>query len=119
MTAGWLPRDAADVGTGEAGWAGGGTMTRIQVRVNHETRRIEEAVFKVIGDSAAVASANLVTERVQGATVEEALAMEPLTVIAELQLSIERAHGATLAIEAAHRAIADWQSRAGSEAAGS
>ena len=29
---GWMPRDAADVGTGEAGSLDRGTLTRIQVR---------------------------------------------------------------------------------------
>ena len=62
---GWLPRDAPDVGTGEAGTLERGTMTRIQVRVGAEPRRIDDAVFKVFGCSAAIASASLVTERLQ------------------------------------------------------
>lgn len=106
---GWLPRDAPDVGTGEAGRIELGTMTRIQVRVDRETHRVEEAVFKVFGCSAAIASASLVSERLRGATVEHAARLDALMIVAELELPIERANVAALAVEAARHAIADWE----------
>jgi len=106
---GWLPRDAVDVGTGEAGTLERGSMTRIQVRVDRESRRIGEAVFKVFGCSAAIASASLVTERLLGSSVEDALAIDSLAVVAELELPIERAGVAALAVEAARSAIEDWE----------
>src|SRR5687767_7508342 len=106
---GWMNRDAADVGTGEAGSLDQGTMTRIQVRIDRETRRIEEAVFKVFGCSAAIASASLVTERLHGANIAAAREMEGLMIVAELQLPIERANVAGLAVEAAIKAIDDWE----------
>ncbi len=106
---GWLPRDAADVGTGEAGSLERGTVTRIQLRIDPVTRRIGEAVFKVFGCSAAIASASLVAERLHGATLEQARDLEGLAVVAELQLPIERASAAALAVEAAKAAIADWE----------
>jgi nitrogen fixation NifU-like protein len=106
---GWLNRDAPDVGTGEAGSADGGAMTRIQVRIDAETGRIEEAVFKAIGDSAAIASASLVTERLHGADIAEARAMEPIAIVAELQLPMERANVAGVAVKAALEAIEDWE----------
>lgn len=106
---GWLNRDAPDVGTGEAGSIEQGTMTRIQVRIDAGSSRIEEAVFKVFGCSAAIASASLVTERLQGAPLTDARAMDGLTIVAELQLPIERAHVAGLAVVAAQRAIEDWE----------
>jgi NifU-like protein involved in Fe-S cluster formation len=106
---GWLPREAPDVGTGEAGALDAGTMTRIQVRIATETGRIEKAVFKVFGCSAAIASASLVAERLQGATLEHARAMEALSIVAELELPVERANVAALAVEAAKGAVADWE----------
>ncbi len=106
---GWLPRDASDVGTGEAGTLERGSMTRIQVRVDRTTRRIGEAVFKVFGCSAAIASASLVTERLLGATIDDARGMESMAVVAELELPIERASVAALAVEAAKSAIEDWE----------
>jgi nitrogen fixation NifU-like protein len=106
---GWMNRDAPDVGTGEAGTLERGTMTRIQVRVDGERGRIDEAVFKVFGCSAAIASASLVTERLHGAALEDVRGMESFTVVAELELPIERAGVAALAVEAAKHAIEDWE----------
>ena len=107
--AGALPREERHVGTGEAGTLDEGTMTRIQVRVDPETFRISDAVFKVFGCSAAIASASLVVERLQGARVTEAQAIEPLSVVAELELPMERAHVAGLAVRAAQSALDDWE----------
>ncbi len=106
--AGWLPRDAPDVGTGEAGTLERGTMTRIQVRIDPASRRVSEAVFKVFGCSAAIASASLVAERLCGATVDDAQAQDAMGIVAELELPIERAAVAALAVEAARHAIEDW-----------
>ncbi|MBA3269630.1 MAG: iron-sulfur cluster assembly scaffold protein [Acidobacteria bacterium] len=108
---GWLPRDAPDVGTGEVGTLERGTVTRIQVRIDPATGRIGEAVFKVFGCSAAIASASLVAERLHGATLNEARELEGLAIVAELQLPIERAGVAALAVEAAKAAIADWEQK--------
>ena len=108
---GWLPRDAPDVGTGEAGALESGTMTRIQLRIDPATRRIGEAVFKVFGCSAAIASASLVTEWLLGAEVQEAQEFDAVAVVAELQLPIERANVAALAVAAARAAIADWEQK--------
>jgi NifU-like protein involved in Fe-S cluster formation len=113
---GWMPRDASDVGTGEAGSIERGTMTRIQVRVNAATGRISEAVFKVFGCSAAIASASLVTERLHGSTAEEGKTFDALMVVAELQLPIERAGVAAQAVEAARNAIQDWETKTGAGA---
>jgi nitrogen fixation NifU-like protein len=106
---GWMNRDAADVGTGESGSLDRGTMTRIQVRVNAEMERIEEAVFKVFGCSAAIASASLVAERLNGASLADVREMNGLMIVAELQLPVERANVAGMAIEAAQNAIDDWE----------
>ena len=107
--AGALPREEQHVGTGEAGTLDAGTMTRIQVRIDPATFRISDAVFKVFGCSAAIASASLVAERLQGARVSDAREIEPLAVAAELELPIERAHVAGLAVRAAQSALDDWE----------
>lgn len=105
---GALPRDEAAVGTGEAGSLDEGTMTRIQIRVAPDGR-VSDAVFKVFGCSAAIASASLVAERLQGANVNVAREMDALTVVAELELPMERAYVAGLAVRAARAAADDWQ----------
>ncbi len=106
---GWMDKNAADVGTGEAGTLESGSMTRIQVRVDGPRGRIDEAVFKVFGCSAAIASASLVTERLRGAALDEARGMEAVAVAAELELPMERAGMAALAVAAAKSAVADWE----------
>jgi nitrogen fixation NifU-like protein len=107
--AGWLPRDAADVGTGEANSADG-DLTRIQVRAAADGI-IRDAVFKVSGSNAAFASASLVTERLHGASVQAAADLEAFVVVAELQLPMERAAAAARAVEAARRAVEDWKQK--------
>lgn len=103
--AGWLSGSGADIGTGEAGSLERGTLIRVQVRV--EMGRIAEARFTAFGCSAAIASASFVAERLQGLPVSEARALRPLTVIDELELPVERAHVASLAVAAAQAAIED------------
>jgi NifU-like protein involved in Fe-S cluster formation len=63
----------------------------------------------VFGCSAAIASASLVAEQLHGTTIRAAREIEALTVTAELELPIERAHVAGLAVRAARAAIDDWE----------
>lgn len=93
-----------DVGTGVSGTLEEGTVTRIDVRVTGN--RIAEARFKVFGCSAAIASASLVAEWLEGASVDEARALTAEQVAERLQLAHEREHVARRAIEAAHLALA-------------
>jgi nitrogen fixation protein NifU and related proteins len=113
--AGALPRDEVSVGTGEAGSLDEGTMTRIQIRVGVDGQ-IADAVFKVFGCSAAIASACLVAERLQGASVDAARDLDAMTVAAELELPIERARVAGMAVRAAQAAVDDWRRKRNSGA---
>ena len=93
-----------DVGTGVSGTLEEGTVTRIDVRVSRG--RVVEARFKVFGCSAAIASASLVSEWLEGAALDEAQALTPERVAETLQLAHEREHVARRAIEAARQALA-------------
>jgi len=93
------------VGTGEVGTLDDGTVMRIQVRRDGD--RITEARFKVFGCSAAIASASLVAEWLEGATMDEARALTPERIVQTLDLAPERAHVARLAVDAARKAVAD------------
>jgi NifU-like protein involved in Fe-S cluster formation len=105
----WFDPEAADVGTGEVSSVAAGEMTRIQVRVNGASGRIEDAVCKVIGSGAATASAQLVVTRLKGASIADARDMSEMVIVGELQLPMEHAYAAKLAVEAAQRAIDDWE----------
>ncbi len=104
---GALPAGDADVGTGEAGTLDDGTVTRIQVRVKDQ--KVVEARFKVFGCSGAIASASLVAESLEGASMDEARGLTAERVAQTLLLAPEREHVARLAVDAALAALADAQ----------
>lgn len=93
-----------DVGSGVSGTLEEGTVTRLDVRVSGN--RVVEARFKVFGCSAAIASASLVAEWLEGATLAEARALTIERVAETLELAHEREHVARRAIEAARQALA-------------
>lgn len=93
------------VGTGEVGTLDEGTVVRIQVLRSGD--RIAEARFKVFGCSAAIASASLVTEWLEGAAVDEAKALTAERVVQTLALPAERHRVAQMAVEAGLRAVDD------------
>jgi NifU-like protein involved in Fe-S cluster formation len=102
--------DGEGVGTGEAGTLDEGTVVRIQVRVSG--RRIAAARFKVFGCSAAIASASLVAEWLDGAAIDEVEALTPERVVQALSLAPERHHVAALAVAAAKQAVRSRELRA-------
>ena len=91
------------VGTGEVGTLDEGTVVRIQVRRDGD--RIAEARFKVFGCSAAIASASLVAEWLDGAAIEEAGTLTADRVVRQLALAPEREHVARMAVEAGLHAV--------------
>lgn len=93
------------VGTGEVGALDEGTVVRIQVLRSGD--HIAQARFRVFGCSAAIASASLVAEWLEGAPIAEARTLTPERVVQRLDLAPEREHVARMAVEAAQRAVAD------------
>ena len=97
------------VGTGEVGKLDEGTVVRIQVVRSGD--RIAEARFKVFGCSAAIASASLVTEWLDGAAIDEAKAVTAERVVQTLGLPAERHHVAQMAVEAGMKAVEEAEVR--------
>lgn len=91
------------VGTGEVGTLDEGTVVRIQVMRSGD--RIAEARFKVFGCSAAIASASLVAEWLDGAAMDEATAVTAERVVQQLELAPERKRVAQMAVEAGQAAV--------------
>ncbi len=98
-----------DVGTGEIGTLDEGTVVRIQVRRDGD--RIAAARFKVFGCSAAIASASLVAEWLEGAAIDAVPTLTPERVIEKLGLAPERAHVAGLAVTAGLKAVESARGR--------
>lgn len=95
--------DGDHVGTGEVGTLDEGTVVRIQVRTTGD--RIAESRFKVFGCSAAIASASLVAEWLDGAPMSEASGLTAERVVQKLDLAPEREFVARMAVEAGLSAV--------------
>jgi nitrogen fixation NifU-like protein len=86
---------------------------RLQIRVNPETKVIEEAKFKSFGCGSAIASSSLATEWIKGRTVEDALAIKNTDIVKELSLPPVKIHCSVLAEDAIRAAIGDWKKKNG------
>jgi nitrogen fixation NifU-like protein len=85
----------------------------LQMKVNPETRVIEEAKFKTFGCGSAIASSSLATEWVKGKTVEEALSIKNTDIVRELSLPPVKIHCSVLAEDAIKAALSDWKKKQG------
>ena len=106
--------DKADpsVGTGMVGAPACGDVMKLQIKVNPETRIIEDAKFKTYGCGSAIASSSLVTEWVKGMTLDEAQQIKNTDLAEELALPPVKIHCSVLAEDAIKAAIEDLQSKA-------
>ncbi len=112
---GSLPKEDPDVGTGLVGAPECGDVMKLQMKINPETRVIEEAKFKTFGCGSAIASSSLATEWVKGRTVDEALGIKNTDIVRELSLPPVKIHCSVLAEDAIKAAIGDWKKKRGAE----
>jgi len=103
--------DKADVnvGTGIVGAPECGDVMKVQIKVNPETGRIEDAKFKTFGCGSAIASSSLATEWLKGKTIDEALGIRNTAIVEELSLPPVKVHCSVLAEDAIKAAIRDYQ----------
>ncbi|CAI7598539.1 unnamed protein product [Penicillium manginii] len=73
-----------DVGTGLVGAPACGDVMKLQIRVNKESGKIDDVVFKTFGCGSAIASSSYLTELVRGMTLEEAGKIKNTDVAKEL-----------------------------------
>jgi len=109
--AGSMPAGAEDVGTGRAEAPRHGDVTRLQVRVDPGTGIIRDARFKAFGCSFAIASADLVADRVTGRALASALEVTADEVGAALELPAAKWYCAELAYDALRAAVADYETK--------
>jgi len=110
---GSLDKKDPNVGTGLVGAPECGDVMKLQMKVNPDTRVIEEARFKTFGCGSAIASSSLATEWVKGKTVEEALAIKNTDIVRELSLPPVKIHCSVLAEDAIKAALGDWKKKQG------
>jgi nitrogen fixation NifU-like protein len=108
---GTMDKNADEVGTGLVGAPECGDVMKLQIRVNPETKVIEDAKFKTFGCGSAIASSSLATEWVKGKTVDEALQIKNTDIVKELSLPPVKIHCSVLAEDAIRAAISDWKKK--------
>ena len=109
---GTLDKNEKDVGTGMVGAPACGDVMRLQIKVNPEGI-IEDAKFKTYGCGSAIASSSLVTERVKGKSLDEAMQLSNEQIAEELALPPVKIHCSILAEDAIKAAIADYRQKQG------
>ena len=112
---GSLSKEDPNVGTGLVGAPECGDVMKLQMKINPDTKVIEEAKFKTFGCGSAIASSSLATEWVKGKTVEEALSIKNTDIVRELSLPPVKIHCSVLAEDAIKAAIGDWKKKSGVE----
>jgi len=114
---GSLDKNAEDVGTAMVGAPACGDVMKLQLKINEEGI-IEDARFKTFGCGSAIASSSLVTERVKGMTIDQAMGIENSQIAQELNLPPVKIHCSVLAEDAVKAAIADYKAKRAAKAAG-
>ena len=110
---GTLDKSKPNVGTGLVGAPECGDVMRLQIEVNDGV--ITDAKFKTFGCGSAIAASSLATEWLKGRTVEEALTIDNMDLVEELNLPPVKIHCSVLAEDAIKSAINDYRVKNGEE----
>jgi nitrogen fixation NifU-like protein len=108
---GTLDKNDPNVGTGLVGAPECGDVMRLQIKVNPDTKVIEDAKFKTFGCGSAIASSSLATEWLKGKSLDDALKIDNMDIVEELALPPVKIHCSVLAEDAIKSAIKDYQTK--------
>ena len=112
---GTLDKSKKNVGTGLVGAPECGDVMRLQIQVDEATGVITDAKFKTFGCGSAIASSSLATEWLKGKSVDEALKIDNMDIVEELNLPPVKIHCSVLAEDAIKSAINDYRVKNGLE----
>ncbi|NCX95343.1 MAG: Fe-S cluster assembly scaffold IscU [Chitinophagia bacterium] len=110
---GTLDKSQTNVGTGLVGAPECGDVMRLQIQVDEITGTITDAKFKTFGCGSAIASSSLATEWLKGKTVDQALTIDNMDIVEELNLPPVKIHCSVLAEDAIKAAINDYRVKNG------
>ena len=108
-----LDKSKANVGTGLVGAPECGDVMRLQIEVDETSGLIKDAKFKTFGCGSAIASSSLATEWLKGKTVDQALSIDNMDIVEELNLPPVKIHCSVLAEDAIKAAINDYRVKNG------
>ena len=112
---GTLDKSKKNVGTGLVGAPECGDVMRLQIEVDDATGLITDAKFKTFGCGSAIASSSLATEWLKGKTVDQAVEIDNMDLVEELNLPPVKIHCSDLAEDAIKSAINDYRKKNGLE----
>ena len=112
---GTLDKSKTNVGTGLVGAPECGDVMRLQIEVDDATGVITDAKFKTFGCGSAIASSSLATEWLKGKTLDQAVAIDNMELVEELNLPPVKIHCSVLAEDAIKSAINDYRKKNGLE----
>lgn len=112
---GTIDKSKKNVGTGLVGAPECGDVMRLQIEVDEESGLITDAKFKTFGCGSAIASSSLATEWLKGKTIDQALAIDNMDIVEELNLPPVKIHCSVLAEDAIKSAINDYRVKNGLE----
>ena len=110
---GTLDKSKPNVGTGLVGAPECGDVMRLQIEVNGGV--ITDAKFKTFGCGSAIAASSLATEWLKGKTLDEAVTIDNMDLVEELNLPPVKIHCSVLAEDAIKSAINDYRVKNGEE----
>jgi nitrogen fixation NifU-like protein len=110
---GTLDKSKPNVGTGLVGAPECGDVMRLQIEVNNGV--ITDAKFKTFGCGSAIAASSLATEWLKGRTLDEAVTIDNMDLVEELNLPPVKIHCSVLAEDAIKSAINDYRVKNGLE----
>lgn len=110
---GSLDKSSPNVGTGLVGAPECGDVMRLQILV--EEGVIKDAKFKTFGCGSAIASSSLATEWLKGKSVDDAVKIDNMEIVEELNLPPVKIHCSVLAEDAIKAAINDYRKKQGLE----
>ncbi len=112
---GTLDKSKNTVGTGLVGAPECGDVMRLQIEVDDATGIIKDAKFKTFGCGSAIASSSIATEWLKGRTVDEAITIDNMEIVEELNLPPVKIHCSVLAEDAIKAAVNDYRKKNGLE----
>ena len=110
---GTLDKSKPNVGTGLVGAPECGDVMRLQIEVENDI--IVNAKFKTFGCGSAIASSSVATEWLKGKTLDEAISIDNMDLVEELNLPPVKIHCSVLAEDAIKSAINDYRKKQGLE----
>lgn len=109
---GTLDKSKNNVGTGLVGAPECGDVMRLQIEVG-EDGTIRDAKFKTFGCGSAIASSSLATEWLKGRNIDEAVKIDNMEIVEELNLPPVKIHCSVLAEDAIKAAVNDYRKKNG------